>query len=151
MHIHRQHLCSLLTEFTDELHSRLLPSLCCAASIAQPVAHREHLIRHLQDLLAPVDAVAGRFQQTQAPLTPEFTYSNKQVMAEADFRNLHFLNAFVSNGGQIPPRSKTKLQAKVHRHLARQIKTARNMALLPHEGESSSSCNVVAMSLSYDV
>ena len=59
---------------------------------------------------------------------------NKQVLALADFRNLEFLNEFVTEGGQIVPRSKSKLQAKVHRHLARQIKTARVMALLPHSG-----------------
>lgn len=61
-------------------------------------------------------------------------YSDKKVLQSADFRNVEFLNDFVSEGGQIVPRSKTKLQAKVHRHLARQIKTARVMALLPHSG-----------------
>lgn len=57
-------------------------------------------------------------------------------MALADFRNLEFLNEFVTEGGQIVHRSKSKLQAKVHRHLARQIKTARVMALLPHAGRT---------------
>lgn len=61
-------------------------------------------------------------------------HGNKEVMALADFRNLEFLNEFVTEGGQIVHRSKSKLQAKVHRHLARQIKTARVMALLPHSG-----------------
>ena len=70
---------------------------------------------------------------------------NKEVLATADFRNLEFLNEFVSKGGQIIPRSKSKLQAKVHRHLARQIKTARVMALLPHSGSPMRPQNVFAI------
>lgn len=65
-----------------------------------------------------------------APKTP----SNKEVLRTADFRDLQFLDRFVTDGGQIVSRQKTKLQSKVHRHLARQIKTARVMALLPHAG-----------------
>ena len=61
-------------------------------------------------------------------------YSNKEVHRLADFRNLPVLNEFVSEGGQIVSRQKSKLQSKVHRHLARQIKTGRVMALLPHAG-----------------
>lgn len=88
----------------------------------------------LQDLLADTSTGATRHKPTQGPLAKEHAFTNKQVLGAADFKNLQFLNAFVSNGGQILPRSKTKLQAKVHRHLARQIKTARIMALLPHSG-----------------
>jgi len=87
----------------------------------------------LQDLLA--DASPGTPQQKAGPAAiANQPFTNKEVLQAADFRNLHFLNAFVSDGGQILNRNKTKLQAKVHRHLARQIKTARIMALLPHSG-----------------
>ena len=61
-------------------------------------------------------------------------------MKAADFRNLEFLNDFVTDGGQIVSRRTTKLQAKVHRHLARQIKTARIMALLPPSGANMHHC-----------
>ena len=91
----------------------------------------QQVIFALQDLLA--DTSPGRHKAGPAPITNQ-PFTNKEVLQSADFRNLHFLNAFVSDGGQILPRNKTKLQAKVHRHLARQIKTARIMALLPHAG-----------------
>ncbi len=81
------------------------------------------------------DSAVQRHVPPQKPLAKKQPFSNRQVLDMADFRNLQFLNAYVSDGGQIAPRSTTKLQAKVHRHLARQIKTARVMALLPHAGE----------------
>ena len=77
-----------------------------------------------------------RFNPKREIKTKSVVRGNKEVLASADFRNLEFLNEFVTDGGQIVPRTKTKLQAKVHRHLARQIKTARVMALLPHSGEA---------------
>lgn len=86
-----------------------------------------------QDLLAADSS--RRFTAKREIKKKTIAHGNKEVLASADFRNLEFLNEFVSEGGQILPRSKTKLQAKVHRHLARQIKTARVMALLPHSGE----------------
>ncbi|CAK0771076.1 hypothetical protein CVIRNUC_003830 [Coccomyxa viridis] len=57
--------------------------------------------------------------------------SNAVVRAQADFRNQPFLNAFVSELGKLPPKRTTGLQQKTHRHLCRQIKLARQMALLP--------------------
>ena len=88
-----------------------------------------------QDLLAnDAPRVAWRFVN-KAISDQRSLRSTKDVLASADFKNLSFLNEFVSEGGQIVPRSKTKLQAKVHRHLARQIKTARVMGLLPHAGK----------------
>lgn len=82
--------------------------------------------------MAPDPSV--RYTPRREIKTRSVVRGNKEVLASADFRNLEFLNEFVSEGGQIVPRSKSKLQAKVHRHLARQIKTARVMALLPHSG-----------------
>ncbi|KAL3142292.1 hypothetical protein ABBQ38_002635 [Trebouxia sp. C0009 RCD-2024] len=82
-----------------------------------------------EDLLAAEQT--RRFNPKREITTKAVVRGNKEVLASADFRNLEFLNEFVTDGGQIVPRTKTKLQAKVHRHLARQIKTARVMALLP--------------------
>ncbi|DBB05726.1 hypothetical protein WJX77_001751 [Trebouxia sp. C0004] len=88
-----------------------------------------------EDLLADTSPGAAQNKAGPAAITNQ-PFTNKEVLQAADFRNLHFLNAFVSDGGQILSRNKTKLQAKVHRHLARQIKTARIMALLPHSGRA---------------
>lgn len=88
----------------------------------------------LQDLLADASPGAPAQQTTGPAAITNQPFTNREVLQAADFKNLHFLNAFVSDGGQILSRNKTKLQAKVHRHLARQIKTARIMALLPHSG-----------------
>ena len=82
----------------------------------------------------PSGTSAARRAPIQTVTPTKQALTNKQVLAQADFRNVSFLNSFVSDGGQIEARSKTKLQSKVHRHLARQIKTARVMALLPHSG-----------------
>ncbi|BDA42118.1 probable 30S ribosomal protein S18 at C-terminar half [Coccomyxa sp. Obi] len=57
--------------------------------------------------------------------------SNGDVRAQADFRNQAFLNRFISELGKLPPKRTTRLQQKTHRHLCRQIKLARQMALLP--------------------
>ena len=54
-----------------------------------------------------------------------------QVRRQADFRNLCFLDQFVTRTGQLQPRRRTGLKQHVHRHLMRQVKTARQMALLP--------------------
>ncbi|KAK9803414.1 hypothetical protein WJX72_009317 [[Myrmecia] bisecta] len=57
--------------------------------------------------------------------------SNADVLDFADFRNLSFLNIYVSDGGQLVARRKAKLQNKTHRHLGRQVKIARMLGLLP--------------------
>ena len=106
---------------------------CCKSQAITHSSALHQVIFALQDLLA--DPTPGAPQQKAGPAAiANQPFTNKQVLQAADFRNLHFLNAFVSDGGQILNRNKTKLQAKVHRHLARQIKTARVMALLPHAG-----------------
>ncbi|DBA70765.1 TPA: hypothetical protein ACH3X2_011661 [Trebouxia sp. C0005] len=89
-----------------------------------------------EDLLADASPGAPAQQTTGPAAITNQPFTNREVLQAADFKNLHFLNAFVSDGGQILSRNKTKLQAKVHRHLARQIKTARIMALLPHSGRA---------------
>lgn len=48
----------------------------------------------------------------------------------ADFKNARFLSQFISETGQLAPRRATRLSAKLHRHVCRQVKVARRMALL---------------------
>lgn len=54
----------------------------------------------------------------------------KTVAANADFRNPLFLNNFISEAGKLEPRRRTRLPAKMHRELARQVKLSRALALL---------------------
>ncbi|GAB4823408.1 hypothetical protein N2152v2_010454 [Parachlorella kessleri] len=62
---------------------------------------------------------------------PSHFISRAEVEAHADFRNAQFLTSFVSEAGKLVPRRRTRLQQKLHRHLCRQIKVARSMAILP--------------------
>ena len=48
----------------------------------------------------------------------------------ADFRNPLFLNNFISDAGKLQPRRRTRLPAKMHRDLARQVKLSRALALM---------------------
>ena len=52
------------------------------------------------------------------------------VEASNDFRNPNFLNNFISESGKINPRRQTRLPAKLHRIVVRQIKLARSLALM---------------------
>ncbi|KAL4858254.1 30S ribosomal protein S18 [Chlorella vulgaris] len=58
------------------------------------------------------------------PINPD------EVTRLADFKNAPLLAAFLSEAGQFPLRARTQLRAKLHRHLARQVKTARAMGIL---------------------
>jgi small subunit ribosomal protein S18 len=63
---------------------------------------------------------------------------NKHVCAfcvdktEIDYKSADLLRRFVTNRGQIIPRRRTGTCAKHQRQLARAIKRARHLALLPH-------------------
>ncbi|KAL6781775.1 MRPS18 [Auxenochlorella protothecoides x Auxenochlorella symbiontica] len=67
----------------------------------------------------------GRSVTRQPPAIPA-----KVVLARADFRDAAFLSSFITDTGRIVPRRRTKLSAKLHKHVARQIKTARAMGIL---------------------
>lgn len=53
------------------------------------------------------------------------------TMNELNFKNTKLLQRFLTPSGNIVPRSKSGLSAKLQRRLAREIKRARHMALLP--------------------
>lgn len=52
------------------------------------------------------------------------------VQDQADFRNTDFLKYFLKDSGKLVPRWKTKLPAKLHRELMREIKLSRSLALM---------------------
>ena len=47
-----------------------------------------------------------------------------------DFRDVRTLQGLLSETGKLPPRRRTRLAQKHHRHLMRQVKLARQLALL---------------------
>lgn len=87
-----------------------------------------------EDLVAPTAKSFGT-KQWMRGLVVVKKATNADAQREADFRNVGFLHKFTSETGNLPPRKVTKLQKKYHSHVMRQIKIARNMALLPPEGK----------------
>lgn len=63
--------------------------------------------------------------------SPRF-YETDEAFRKADFKNLNFLNNYVSDAGQLLSRKETKLKSKVHKKIMRHVKIARSMGLLPY-------------------
>ncbi|RDX63136.1 rpsR, partial [Mucuna pruriens] len=61
----------------------------------------------------------------------EFKVTTKEVLSQADFRNVRFLANFLTEAGIIIKRSQTGISAKAQRKIAREIKTARAFGLIP--------------------
>lgn len=61
---------------------------------------------------------------------PRSAVTNAGALRDGSFKNQKFLSQFLSETGKIIPRRRVRLQQKVHRHLGRQIRLARSMALL---------------------
>lgn len=58
-------------------------------------------------------------------------FKRKQDVAYFDYKDFKTLQRYVNVYGQIEPRKKTGLNETQQRHLARAIKRARHIALLP--------------------
>ncbi len=54
---------------------------------------------------------------------------------EINYKNVEYLKRFLNESGKIRPRRQTGFCAKCQRKLAREIKRARHLALLPFTGE----------------
>uniref|UniRef100_A0A0E0BCC4 Small ribosomal subunit protein bS18c n=1 Tax=Oryza glumipatula TaxID=40148 RepID=A0A0E0BCC4_9ORYZ len=65
------------------------------------------------------------------PPRPQFQTTTEEVLKKADFRNVRFLANFLTEAGIIIKRSQTRISAKAQRKVAREIKTARALGLLP--------------------
>lgn len=59
-------------------------------------------------------------------------YFQKNKVKYIDYKDVELLRKFISQSGRISPRSLTGTCAKHQRELARAIKRARYMALLPY-------------------
>ncbi len=55
---------------------------------------------------------------------------------DLNYKNVEILRRFVNESGKIRPRRQTGLCAKCQRKLAREIKRARHLALLPFAGDT---------------
>ncbi|HKL73053.1 MAG TPA: 30S ribosomal protein S18 [Candidatus Onthovivens sp.] len=62
-------------------------------------------------------------------------YFTKNKIEFIDYKDVELLKKFISQTGRISPRRLTGTSAKYQRMLARAIKNARVMALLPFVGE----------------
>ena len=87
----------------------------------------------------PSDLAAGAGAADPAsaalrPRGPSFTRAAlppaPEIRAKADFRDARFLASLLTDTGRLPPRRRTRLPQAAHRHVMRQVKLARQMALL---------------------
>lgn len=79
----------------------------------------------LKDLDLTKPAVRRPFKR------PEFQTTTNEVLRKADFRNVRFLQNFITEAGILYPRKKFGIRAKAQRKIAREIKTARAFGLMP--------------------
>ena len=61
-------------------------------------------------------------------------YFTKNHIKHIDYKNVELLQRFITPDGKIMPRSSTRTCAKYQRQLAKAIKNARYMGLLPEVG-----------------
>jgi small subunit ribosomal protein S18 len=64
--------------------------------------------------------------------TPKFSYFQENKEAILDYKNTKLISRFISSFGKIVPTKKSGVDAKHQRKLAREIKRARFMGLLPY-------------------
>jgi small subunit ribosomal protein S18 len=62
-------------------------------------------------------------------------YFKKNHIKYIDYKDVELLQRFINPDGKISPRSATGTSAKYQRQLAKAIKNARFMALLPEAGQ----------------
>ena len=66
----------------------------------------------------------------------KFCYFKENAITDIDYKDVKLLRRFVTDQGKIMPRRVTGTSAKMHRKLVREIKKARNIALMPYTNTS---------------
>ena len=61
----------------------------------------------------------------------KYCYFKENGITEIDYKDVKILRRFITDQGKIMPRRVTGTSAKMHRKLVREIKRARNIALMP--------------------
>ena len=66
----------------------------------------------------------------------KFCYFKENAITDIVYKDVKLLRRFVTDQGKIMPRRVTGTSAKMHRKLVREIKKARNIALMPYTNTS---------------
>ena len=61
----------------------------------------------------------------------KYRYFKENGITEIDYKDVKLLRRFITDQGKIIPRRVTGTSAKMHRKLVKEIKRARNIALMP--------------------
>ena len=61
----------------------------------------------------------------------KYCYFKENGITEIDYKDVKILRRFIPDQGKIMPRRITGTSAKMHRKLVKEIKRARNIALMP--------------------
>ena len=61
----------------------------------------------------------------------KYCYFKENEITEIDYKDVKLLRRFITDQGKIMPRRVTGTSAKMHRKLVKEIKRARNIALMP--------------------
>ena len=62
----------------------------------------------------------------------KYCFFKENGITEIDYKDVKLLRRFTTDQGKIMPRRVTGTSAKMHRKLVREIKRARNIALMPY-------------------
>ena len=62
----------------------------------------------------------------------KYCYFKENGITEIDYKDVKLLRRFITDQGKIMPRRVTGTSAKMHRKVVREIKRARNIALIPY-------------------
>ena len=61
----------------------------------------------------------------------KYCYFKENGITEIDYKDVRLLRRFITDQGKIMPRRVTGTSAKTHRKVVKEIKRARNIALMP--------------------
>ena len=62
----------------------------------------------------------------------KYCYFKENGITEIDYKDVKILRRFITDQGKIMPRRITGTSAKMHRKVVKEIKRARNIALMPY-------------------
>jgi len=62
----------------------------------------------------------------------KYCYFKENGITEIDYKDVKLLRRFITDQGKIMPRRITGTNARMHRKVVREIKRARNIALMPY-------------------
>ena len=62
----------------------------------------------------------------------KYCYFKENGITEIDYKDVKLLRRFITDQGKIMPRRVTGTSAKMHRKVVKEIKRARNIALMPY-------------------